>query len=55
LTRFCVSLAAPPAKRALRTPGRQPSASASMPESSAIAARPVAAAAARALISALAA
>ena len=53
--RFCSSLAPSPAKRAERTPGRPPSAAASIPESSAIAARPVASCAARALPSALAA
>ena len=47
-----MSDAVSPAKRAERTPGRPPSASASIPESSAIAGAPVASAAARALISA---
>ena len=53
--RFSPSVACSPAKRAVRTPGAPFSASDSMPESSAIAVRPVAAAAARALISALSA
>ena len=52
---FCSSLARSPAKRAERTPGAPSSASAAIPESSAIASTPVAAAAVRALASALSA
>ena len=47
--RFSSSVASGPAYRAERTPGRPSSAAASIPESSAIAGRPVADAAARAL------